>query len=150
LQTLGRPAFAEGNVIIVNDARIGVVEACNGLGMLILFFAMATAVAIVVRRHPVEKAAIILTAAPVAVTANVVRITATSFAHEYLDSHWADLVFHELAGWLMMPLALGLLGLELYVLSRMFVDRALPSRRPETASLAVAVRAPVPAQASAP
>jgi exosortase len=150
LQTLGRPAFAEGNVIIVNDARIGVVEACNGLGMLILFFAMAAAVAILVRRHPLEKAAIVVTAAPVAVAANVVRITATSFAHEYLDSHWADLVFHDLAGWLMMPLALGLLGLELHVLSRIFVDREPLPRRTETPIPAVVVRKPVPAQASAP
>ena len=56
LQTLGRPAFAEGNVITVNEARIGVVEACNGLGMLLLFFALATAVAIICHRNLYEKA----------------------------------------------------------------------------------------------
>jgi exosortase len=124
LQTVGRPAFAEGNVIVVNDARIGVVEACNGLGMLMLFFALATAMAIVVRRDMVEKAVIVASAAPVAVAANVARITATSFAHEYLNGRWADLVFHDLAGWLMMPLALGLLWLEMQIVSRLFVPKA--------------------------
>ena len=125
LQTLGRPAFAEGNVIVVNDARIGVVAACNGLGMLMLFFALATAVAVLVqRRHPLAKAVIVVTAVPVAVAANVARITATCFAAEFVSDHAADLLFHDLAGWLMMPLALGMLGLELYVLSRLFVDRS--------------------------
>jgi exosortase len=139
LQLLGRPAFAEGNVIVINDARIGVVEACNGLGMLLLFFAMATAVAIVSRRRSlIEKAVIVASAAPVAVAANVTRITVTSLLHEFVNSHWADLVFHDLAGWLMMPLALGLLGLELRVLSRLFVEVKVAERsaqpvRPATA-----------------
>jgi exosortase len=128
LQTLGRPAFAEGNVIVVNDARIGVVEACNGLGMLILFFALATALAILVHRHPIEKAVIVASAAPVAIAANVVRITATAFVHENIGGRWADIVFHDLAGWLMMPLALVILGLELQVMSRLFVD-AVPAER---------------------
>ena len=36
LQTLGLPAQAEGNIIVLDEATIGVVvEACNGLGMLI-------------------------------------------------------------------------------------------------------------------
>jgi exosortase len=55
LQTVGRPAFAEGNVVVVNEARIGVVEACNGLGMMLLFFAMAAATALVVRRSLWER-----------------------------------------------------------------------------------------------
>ena len=38
LQTLGVPAVAEGNVILLTNTRLGVVEACNGLSMLITFF----------------------------------------------------------------------------------------------------------------
>jgi exosortase len=122
LQTLGRPAFSEGNVIVVNEARIGVVEACNGLGMLMLFFALATAIAILVRRHPIEKALIVLSAVPVAVAANVIRISVTAFLSENAGSQ-TQLRIHDWAGWLMMPLALGLLGLELYIVSRLFVTK---------------------------
>ncbi len=50
LQTLGFMAFAEGNVIQLNEARIGVVEACSGLSMLITFVALSTAAALVVKR----------------------------------------------------------------------------------------------------
>src|SRR5438045_2745283 len=52
LQTVGYPAVAEGNVIHINDQRIGVLEACNGLGMLVAFFALSTAVAIILDRRP--------------------------------------------------------------------------------------------------
>jgi exosortase len=129
LQTIGQPAFAEGNVIIINDTRVGVVEACNGLGMILTFFALAAAVVILARRGPVEKALILATALPIAVIANVVRITATCLLSESFGKKWADLVFHDLAGWLMMPLALGILGIELHVLARLFVDGESPGRR---------------------
>ena len=44
LATLGLPAFAEGNIIRMGQVRIGVVEACAGLSMLLVFFALSTAV----------------------------------------------------------------------------------------------------------
>jgi exosortase len=128
LQTLGRPAFAEGNLIVVNDVTVGVVEACSGLGMLLLFFALATAVAILSNRPLLDKALIVASAAPIAVGVNVLRISVTSILYEAVGGRWADLVFHDLAGWLMMPAALGLLGLELKVLSRLLSE--LPPERP--------------------
>src|SRR5207253_599308 len=50
LQTLGFMSFSEGNVIRLGETRIGVVEACSGLSMLLIFFALATAVCLVVKR----------------------------------------------------------------------------------------------------
>jgi exosortase len=123
LQTLGLPALTEGHVIHVHEARIGVVEACSGLGMLLLFFALAVGLAIRVRRPLLDRLVIVASAVPVAIAANVVRITVTAFLHVTVGGRWADLVFHDLAGWLMMPLALGMLWLELYVLSRLLVPR---------------------------
>src|SRR5438874_1287783 len=46
LQTIGLPAFAEGNVISLGKAKINIVEACNGLSMLIIFFALSTGMAL--------------------------------------------------------------------------------------------------------
>jgi exosortase len=127
LQTIGLPAAAEGNVITINEARIGVVEACNGLGMLLLFFALATAVAMLSRRSLLERVVIVASAVPIAVAANVARITVTGLLHVTVGARWADVVFHDLAGWLMMPLALGLLWLELRVLARLFVEVERPT-----------------------
>src|SRR5262249_34891826 len=123
LQTLGRPAFSEGNIIIVNQARLGVVEACNGLGMLLLFFAMSAGVAIVSHRGLLERFVIFASAIPIAVIANVIRITTAGLLHETVAQRWADLIFHDwLAGPFMMGLALGMLVVELFILSRLFVD----------------------------
>lgn len=122
LQTLGRPAFAEGNVIVVNDARIGVIEACNGLGMLLLFFALATGVALLVRRPFWERLILVVSAVPIAVIVNVVRITGTSVLHDLVNNPRLDAWLHDFAGWLMMPLALVLLWLESRYLARLVVE----------------------------
>jgi exosortase len=123
LQTLGFPTFAEGNVIHVNQAQIGVVEACSGLGMFLLFFALTTGVAILSPRNFLDKMLIVASAVPIAVFSNVTRITVTAFVYIVAGSHEADLVFHDLAGWLMMPLALAMLWIELWLLQRLLIKQ---------------------------
>jgi exosortase len=151
LQTLGFSAAPEGTTIAMDHITIGVVEACSGLGMLVTFFAMATAVAILLKRPWLDKTIIVVSALPIALLANLVRITATGVLAETVGKYWADLVFHELAGLLMMPLALGMLFLELMILSRLLVPApqedaptlpvdlagplgGVPSRKPRAAS----------------
>src|SRR5262249_50759240 len=125
LQTLGTPAVSEGNVILLNDVEIGVVEACSGLRMLVIFFALSTAVALVIRRPLWEKALLVSSAIPIALVVNVLRITVTGAMHELASAstvithEMANTVFHDLAGWLMMPAALGALALELVLLKRL-------------------------------
>lgn len=130
LQTIGCPAFAEGNVILIEDSRLGVAEACSGLGMMLTFFALSTAFALVVDRPLVDRLVLVGSAVPVAVAANVARISATGVAY-YVggpQSTTAHAIMHDLAGWLMMPLALGMLWLELRMLDRLFIQQA--ARRP--------------------
>jgi exosortase len=122
LQTVGFAAVSEGNVIILDNARFGVVEACNGLGMLVTFFAMTTATVLVVRRPPVETSLIFVSAIPIALIANVIRITATAVFTVEIGSEVAGVRFHDLAGWLMMPLALGLLWVEMRMLALILLE----------------------------
>ncbi len=124
LQTLGLPAVAEGNIILMDEARIGIVDACNGLGMLFMFLAFAVAAALVIRRPIGDKIVIILSAVPIAMVANITRITVTGLLHETAGGKVADVVYHDLAGWLMMPLALGALWAELWVLSHLLIEAA--------------------------
>ncbi len=124
LQTLGLPAVPEGNVILLNDARIGIVEACSGLRMLVVFFALSSGVALVIRRPLGERLVIVGSAVPIALFANLVRITATGVLHETAGREFADDFFHDVGGWLMMPFALGLLWLELRLLARLLIDAA--------------------------
>jgi len=90
--------------------------------MLVTFFALATGMAMVLERPLHEKILLVVSAAPVALLANVARITVTGLLSETVSLEAADTFFHDLAGWFMMPLALGLLWLELLLFSRLLIE----------------------------
>jgi exosortase len=122
LKLLGLMAFAEGNVILLNDARIGVVEACSGLSMLITFTALTTATALVVHRPLSDRIVLVASAVPIAIVSNVARIVFTGILHETAGGGVANWFYHDLAGWLMIPFALGLIWLEVWVIDHLLVE----------------------------
>lgn len=124
LQVLGRPALAEGNVILLNDVELGIVEACSGLRMLVVFFALSTGVALLMRKPLWERLLVAASAIPIALLTNILRITVTGLLHDTVGSEWANAVFHDLAGWLMMPIGLAFLGLELFLLKHLLIEPA--------------------------
>lgn len=121
MQTIGLPALSEGNVITLNDARLNVVEACSGLRMLVVFIALSTGLALLTRRPWLDKLILLVSAIPIALISNIIRITATGILHETTSSETANAFFHDLGGWLMMPLGLLLLAVEMKILSRLFI-----------------------------
>jgi exosortase len=131
MQTIGLPALSEGNVIHLNEESIGVVEACSGLSMLMVFFALSTLVAVVSARRPLlERLVLVASAVPIALVSNILRITATGILHETSNSETAKAFFHDVAGWLMMPIGLGFLWVELKIMARLFLVKAEQPNRP--------------------
>lgn len=122
LQTLGIGAYHEGNRICIGELQMGVVDACSGLRMLTIFVALSTAMVLVTDRPWWERVVILLSAVPIALTVNVIRITVTGVLHLTVGGEMAELVFHDLAGWVMMPMALVLLYVELLILSNLFIE----------------------------
>src|SRR2546430_5825643 len=110
LQTLGFPAITEGNIILIDELRLGVIDACSGLGMLMTFFALATAMALVVKAPRLDRWIIVASAVPIAILANIIRITLTAVAYHLVGEYP---IFHDALGWLMMPLAVAVMWLEL-------------------------------------
>jgi exosortase/archaeosortase family protein len=146
MQTMGIPAFAEGNVIVIpregpppadtdtasetvsaseqadsHEIRIGVVEACSGLRMMMVFVALSSAMALVTIRPLWQKAILLAAAVPIALASNILRILATGLMRVWGWDHLADLAFHDLAGWLMMPMGLLMLGVLFWFMDRLFV-----------------------------
>lgn len=128
LQTFGYPALAEGNTIRIGDIQLEVINACSGLGMLFTFFALASAVAFVVARPLLDRILVVVSAIPIAIFVNILRITTTGLAYVSVGESLAKLILHDLAGWLMMPIALGLVWLELWYLSKLLlpIEEATP------------------------
>lgn len=124
LQTLGLPAIAEGSLILIDDVRLGVVDACSGLKMLMTFSAFAVGAVLLVDRTRFEKLMVLLGIVPIAVVTNVLRITATGVAHTLTHDKGTLDFLHDLHGWLMMPVGLGLLWTQLWALDRLVVRPA--------------------------
>ena len=113
-QTLGLPSYTEGNVIVIGETRLGVEEACSGLTMLLAFVALALAIALLYESRPwIDRLMVFLAAVPIAVLCNVIRIVVTGLVYHAGWQSLGDLLIHDLAGWLMMPMALGLMWLML-------------------------------------
>jgi exosortase len=129
LQTIGYGAVADGTTINMGNVQIQVVQACSGLTMLLTFFALSTAVALIIQRPLRDRIVIFISAIPVALLANIARITVTGICYKTFSADLGHAVFHTFAGWLMMPFALAVLALELYLLSHLFLEAKVEPAR---------------------
>lgn len=116
LQLAGIPAFAQGNVVVLREARVDVVAACSGLRILMLCIAICVGTIMITRRTWGERALIVASAIPIALLANITRLTATALAYELFGNRVPEATVHDVAGYLMMPGAVALLWLELELL----------------------------------
>ncbi len=124
IQMVGIPSFFRGNVIILPQTELGVVEACSGLRMMMLFVTVCCGVALVMKGSVLLRLAVLLSAAPIAVLANIARITGTGILYQFVRPEIADWVFHDVAGFFMMPLAVMILWGEVELLLRVTLDPA--------------------------
>jgi len=120
IQTLGVDAIREGNQIVVGERHLGVVDACSGLRMLTIFIALSVAIVMLGELTWYENLVILGSAIPIALAVNAIRITLTGVMYT-IDPDLAEKIFHDWAGYFMMPLALGMLYLVQKLLTSLFV-----------------------------
>lgn len=141
LQTLGMAAFRQGNLITIPGSELNIAEACAGLRMGTIFAAMAVFMVFIIERPWWDKFVILLSAIPIALLVNIIRITVTGLLYWITgpDNHIAHKLGHDWAGLFMMPLALGFLWLELQILERLTIPVETAQLRPVGGSRGVAV-----------
>jgi exosortase len=134
LQMLGVAAFRSGNVIHIASLEepLFVADACSGLRMLTVFCFFAVAMIFMIDRPWWDKFIILLSAIPIALAVNIIRITTTGALYMIVgqDNHFAQKLGHDWAGYFMMPLALGFLWLELQILNHLTVPVEATQLRP--------------------
>lgn len=118
LETIGYEVVREGNVIHIGQATVAVAEACNGLRMITAFFVISSLVVLLVKREWWGKLLVLTSGLPIAFLCNTVRLTITAIAFTMLSGEYWEKIFHDFGGYAMMPLALGLVVLELWLLTR--------------------------------
>lgn len=125
LQTIGVGAIRSGNLISIPgvETPLTIADACSGLRMATIFGALAVAMVLLIERPWWDKFIILLSAIPIALLVNIIRITVTGLLYRAVgqDSHFATKLAHDWAGLFMMPLALGFLWLELQILERLTI-----------------------------
>lgn len=130
LKLTGLWVVAEGNVIVVGADPLEVAAACNGLSMLMCLAATVAAMTTLVAMAPWKRFVLLASIVPIALASNILRITATAWCYHLFGAEVGGHFAHDAAGWLMMPVALILVGLELGLLSWLIVTvEELPAAR---------------------
>ena len=109
IYAMGIPVFREGNVLHLAETTLEVVAACSGLRSLLTMFALAGALAFFSGFSRWRKTALFFSAAPVAILANIIRLTGTAFLANIYGAKVAEGFLHEFSG--LVVFFLGLLML---------------------------------------
>jgi exosortase len=111
LRVLGQPAVSEGHVIWLNEQRLMVEEACSGLRIFIGVAALAYFWAAMATRSWIDRIVLLALAVPLAIFVNSIRITVVGLLYQRFDDPAQQTTIHDVSGYLMIPLAFGLLWL---------------------------------------
>jgi exosortase len=122
LQTLGQPAFNEGNIILMRDERLVVAEACSGLRLFVSVLALTYAYIAIINRPWWEKLMLALSAIPIAIVSNSARIVATGLLYTVTTSETLRHLAHDWAGFAMIAFAAVLFWLLLKYLKLVIVE----------------------------
>ncbi len=120
-----------------------VAEACSGMRQLTGFLALTAAVAYWTKRPPWYRVVIVISALPIALSANIARVMLTGYIMHFVNPQFALGTYHTVEGLLMMAFGLLLLqaecwGLDQICRMKLFERREYPENdMPQTRSLAV-------------
>jgi exosortase len=120
IDAVGIPVFREGNVIQIPHVKLCVEEACSGIRSLYSLIALGTFYVFFFEKRTWEKIVLIASTVPIAVLANVIRISGTGMLVHWVSPAMAKGKIHEYAGVLVFLIGLGLLLLEAAVLRFFF------------------------------
>lgn len=109
IQLMGIPIFREGNVLHLVETTLEVVDACSGLRSLFTMFALSAVLAFITKSSNIKKITLFLSAAPIAILINVIRLCLTAALASRYGEQVAHGFLHDFSGWLIFILGLAML-----------------------------------------
>lgn len=121
MQLSGLWVVPQGNIININTnngiEKLEVANVCNGLSMLMSLAAVVIATITLIPMPLWKRIAMLASVVPIALFSNIIRIVSTGWCYYLFGGEHSRKLAHDWAGFLMMPLALGLVFIEMMILS---------------------------------
>jgi exosortase len=106
LELAGVPVLREGNVILLPSMPLEVAEACSGIRSLMSLVALALVYGYFLEPKLFRRFLLALSAVPIAVIANGLRVVGTGLTAHWWDPEKASGFFHLFSGWVIFVLSL--------------------------------------------
>lgn len=132
ISSLDIPILREGNVLILANATLEVAEACSGIRSLVSLFTLGLVFGYFADQRIWVRAVIALSAIPVAIITNGMRVAGAGVAAHKYGPAGAEGLFHEFSGWLVFVVAF----LMMFGLQRL-LQRLVPPPPPSVERIAV-------------
>ena len=109
MQGCGVPVLREGNIMHLATISLDVEEACSGIRSLLSLTALGVLYGYLTEDRWLFRSIIVLSVVPIAVAANVFRVTVTGFMAHYVSPQSAQGFFHGVGGMSIFVISLLLL-----------------------------------------
>jgi exosortase D (VPLPA-CTERM-specific) len=116
LQLANVPVFLEGNIIDLGVLRLHVAEACSGLRYLFPIMSFSYIFAVLYRGPMWHKAVLLISAAPITVFMNSLRIAVAGIIAQHYGTDWLDGFTHFFEGWVIFAACVAILFLLAWLL----------------------------------
>ena len=137
IRLLGMSVYREGNIIDLGFMQLQVVEACSGLRYLLPLIVLSLVLAYFTTLRLWKKIALVISAIPISLVLNALRIAVTALASKLLGVEVAEGFSHDFAGWAIFLLSFVLLYAVSLGLARLpgeAQDEPAPEAAPGTAA----------------
>jgi exosortase len=123
LELLQVPVLRDGNVLILPNYSLEVVEACSGVRSLMTLITLAIAYGYLIESRRWVRYVLAFLMVPIAIVSNAFRITGTGVLTYHFGAVAAEGFFHEFSGWIIFLAALVMMFVSHLILRRISNDQ---------------------------
>jgi exosortase len=106
LQLIQVPVLREGNVLILPNYSLEVVEACSGIRSLMTLITLAVAYGYLIEPRRWVRYTLVILMVPIAILSNAIRVIGAGVSTYHFGPKAAEGFFHEFTGWVIFLVAL--------------------------------------------
>jgi len=115
----GIPVYQEGNLLFFARYSFEVTEACSGIRSLVSFLTLGALFAYMTRDSWTKSVLLVLSAIPLSILVNLIRVTGTGILANYFGNRAAQGFLHDFSGFVVFGVGVLLMLAEVWVLNKL-------------------------------